>query len=181
VLFRLSPELLLAPNVWSGLLTYILVLSYLGAEWGFELRSGCHSNGIFRVELKIDCDSFLPKSSWLRLNGSGFVGLVISMLASGTRVRGFKPGQSRRIFSGEKNPQHTFLRKGSKAVCPMSQIFGMLNNPVITWKLGQRQNSSAISRPISSLANRGLWRLRGVECLWSWRKELRSVNRGPAV
>jgi hypothetical protein len=30
----------------------------------------------------------------------------------------------------------------------MSQICGMLKNPVITWKLGHRQNSSAISRPI---------------------------------
>jgi hypothetical protein len=27
-------------------------------------------------------------------------------------------------------------------------ICGMLNNPVITWKLGHRQNSQAISRPI---------------------------------
>jgi hypothetical protein len=33
---------------------------------------------------------------------SGFGGLVVSMLASGTRHRGFKPGQSRRIFSGVK-------------------------------------------------------------------------------
>jgi hypothetical protein len=31
-----------------------------------------------------------------------FGGLVVSMLASGTEVRGFKPGRSRRIFSGEK-------------------------------------------------------------------------------
>jgi hypothetical protein len=51
-----------------------------------------------------------------------FGGLVVSMLASGTQVRGFK------------NPQHAFFRKGSKAVCPMSQICGMLKNPVITWK-----------------------------------------------
>ena len=28
----------------------------------------------------------------------GLGGLVVSMLASGTRVRGFKPGRSRRIF-----------------------------------------------------------------------------------
>jgi hypothetical protein len=28
-------------------------------------------------------------------------------------------------FFGRKNPQHAFLRKGSKAVCPMSQICGM--------------------------------------------------------
>jgi hypothetical protein len=33
------------------------------------------------------------------LNHSGFGGLVVSMLASGTRVRWFKPGRSRWIFS----------------------------------------------------------------------------------
>jgi hypothetical protein len=48
-------------------------------------------------------------------------------VASGTEVRGFKPGRSRL-----KNPQHTFLRRGSKTVCPMSQIRGMLKNPIIT-------------------------------------------------
>jgi hypothetical protein len=56
---------------------------------------------------------------------SGFGGLVVSMLASGTQDRGFAPGQRR------KNPQHAFLRKGSKAVCPMSQICGMLKSPII--------------------------------------------------
>jgi hypothetical protein len=49
---------------------------------------------------------------------SGFGGLVVSMLASGTRP---KPSD----FSGRKNPQHAFLRRGSKAVCPMSQFCGM--------------------------------------------------------
>jgi hypothetical protein len=82
---------------------------------------------------------------------------VVSMLASGTRVRGSD-------FFGQKNPQHAFLRKGSKAVCPMSQICGMLKNPVITWKLGHRQNLPAISRPIvhllllGALALLGTWR-----------------------
>ena len=52
---------------------------------------------------------------------SGFGGLE----AFGTQIRGFKPGRSRCIFQGEKNPQHAFLRKGSKAVCPMSHIWGM--------------------------------------------------------
>jgi hypothetical protein len=33
---------------------------------------------------------------------SGFGGLVVSMLTSGTRDRGFKLGRSRRIFSGVK-------------------------------------------------------------------------------
>jgi hypothetical protein len=57
---------------------------------------------------------------------------VVSMLAAGTRP---KPSD----FFGRKIPQHAFLRKGSKAVCPISQICGMLKNPVITWKLGHRQ------------------------------------------
>jgi hypothetical protein len=32
---------------------------------------------------------------------------------------------------GRKNPQHAFLRKGSKAICPMSQTWGMSKNPII--------------------------------------------------
>jgi hypothetical protein len=46
-------------------------------------------------------------------------------LAFGTQVRGFKPGQSRRIFQGEKNPQRAFVRKGSKTMSPISLIYGM--------------------------------------------------------
>jgi len=44
----------------------------------------------------------------------GFGGLEVSVLASGTQVHGFKPG-----FFGRKNPQHAFLRRGSKAISPM--------------------------------------------------------------
>jgi hypothetical protein len=43
-----------------------------------------------------------------------------SVLPLSTQVRGFKPGRSRQYFSGRKNPQRAFLRRGSKAVCPMS-------------------------------------------------------------
>jgi hypothetical protein len=55
---------------------------------------------------------------------SAFCGLVVSMLASGTQDCGFEPSQSHRIFRA-KNPQHAFLWRGSKAVCPMSQICDM--------------------------------------------------------
>jgi hypothetical protein len=44
-------------------------------------------------------------------------GLVVSVLA--TKVRGFDP-RGRWIFKGDKNPEHHFLRRGSKAVGPMS-------------------------------------------------------------
>jgi hypothetical protein len=49
----------------------------------------------------------------------GFGGLEVSMLASGTQD------------GGRKNPQHAFLWKGSKAVCSMSQICGMIKNPAV--------------------------------------------------
>jgi hypothetical protein len=52
------------------------------------------------------------------------------MLASGTQVRGFKPTD----FSGKKIPQHAFLRRRSKAACPMSQISGILKNAAMMWK-----------------------------------------------
>jgi hypothetical protein len=54
-----------------------------------------------------------------QLSGSGFGGLLNTMLTSVTHVRGFKPGQSLRIFRS-KNPHHAFLRMGRKSVCPMS-------------------------------------------------------------
>jgi hypothetical protein len=52
----------------------------------------------------------------------GFGGLGVSTLASGIQVRGFEHGPD---FSGRKSRQRAFLRRGSKAVGPMLQIFGM--------------------------------------------------------
>jgi hypothetical protein len=49
----------------------------------------------------------------------GFGGLVVSMLASGTRVRGFKPGRSRGFFRYMKKTCE------SERICPKSQLCGM--------------------------------------------------------
>jgi hypothetical protein len=43
-------------------------------------------------------------------------GLVVSVLATGPKIRGFDPDRGRWIFKGDKNPEHYFLRRGSKAV-----------------------------------------------------------------
>ena len=51
-------------------------------------------------------------------------GPVVIILASGSEVRGFDPGRCRWIFSERKNPWYDFLRKGSKAVGPVSYIYG---------------------------------------------------------
>jgi hypothetical protein len=39
-------------------------------------------------------------------------------------IAGSNPAEAVGFF-GRKNPQNAFLRRGSKAVCPMSQICGM--------------------------------------------------------
>ena len=43
---------------------------------------------------------------------------VVIILATGSEVRGFKPGRG--IFSERKNPEYDFLRKESKAMGPVS-------------------------------------------------------------
>jgi hypothetical protein len=47
-------------------------------------------------------------------------GVVVSVLATGTKGCGFVLGQEDGFLKGDKNPQHTFLRMGSKAGGPMS-------------------------------------------------------------
>jgi hypothetical protein len=56
--------------------------------------------------------------SWINMGSVVFCGLVVIMLVTGPKVRRFKPGPER--WKGDENPQHDFLRRGSKAVGPMS-------------------------------------------------------------
>jgi hypothetical protein len=39
-------------------------------------------------------------------------GVVVSVLATGPKVAGSKPGQGDGFFKGNKNPHHTFLSDG---------------------------------------------------------------------
>ena len=47
-----------------------------------------------------------------------------------TKFAGSNPAEAVGFFV-RKNPQHAFLRKGSKIICPMSQLCGMSKNLVI--------------------------------------------------
>ena len=47
---------------------------------------------------------------------------VVIILASGSEVRGFEPGRGPWTFSERKNSEYNFLRKGSKAVSPVSEV-----------------------------------------------------------
>jgi hypothetical protein len=59
----------------------------------------------------------LPLISYSKFNTVDLGGLVVRVLATGPKVRGFDPDRGRWIF---KSPEHHFLRRGSKAVGPMS-------------------------------------------------------------
>jgi hypothetical protein len=47
---------------------------------------------------------------------------MVSVRVNGPKVCGYKPGRGE-IFKSDKNPQHAFLRRGSKDGGPMSQDF----------------------------------------------------------
>ena len=78
---------------------------------------------------------------------SGFGGLVVSMLASGTQDRGFDPGRSR----------HAFLGGGEVKPSPMSQICAACQRTGFTWKSkSQAKLTGHFSPVIPSFADRGL-------------------------
>jgi hypothetical protein len=81
----------------------------------------CQVRSLYRIALRVRTCVCVSVYSI----ASAFGGLVVNMLASGTQDRGFKPGQCRQISRAKHNPQLPFLRRGSKAVHPMSQIYGM--------------------------------------------------------
>jgi hypothetical protein len=41
------------------------------------------------------------------------------------KIAGSRPAEAVGFFWLEKNPQHAFLRRESKIICPMSQLWGM--------------------------------------------------------
>jgi hypothetical protein len=50
---------------------------------------------------------------------SGFGGLEVACWPLVPKLAGSNPAEAVGFF-GRKNPQHAFLRRGNKAVCPMS-------------------------------------------------------------
>jgi hypothetical protein len=74
-----------------------------------------------------------------RLSPSGgFGGLRVSVLASGTQVRGFKPSRSRRIFKGGKVLSTPSFGREVKPWVPCRKIR-------VPWKSASRQNYRSFS------------------------------------
>jgi hypothetical protein len=80
----------------------------------------------------------------------GFGGLEVECWPLVPKFAGSNPAEAFGSF-GRKNPQHAFLRGGSKAVCPMSCFTACKRTQ--KWRESRhcRQNFSAISRPLFHL------------------------------
>jgi hypothetical protein len=68
------------------------------------------------------------------LLGSGFGGLVVSLLASGTQDHGFEPGRSRRIFQGEKIYSMPSFGREVKPSVPCRRFAACKRTLRFTWK-----------------------------------------------
>ena len=55
----------------------------------------------------------------------GFGGAEVACWPLVPKFVGSNPAEAVGFLKGDKNPQHAFLRKGSKIIGPMSQICGM--------------------------------------------------------
>ena len=55
---------------------------------------------------------------------AGIVQTFIRSRPLAPKFAGSNPAEAVGFF-GRKNPQHAFLRRGSKRICPMSQLCGM--------------------------------------------------------
>jgi hypothetical protein len=93
---------------------------------------------------------------WLLSNPVILNKLVVSVLSTGPKVHRFKPGQGQRIFKGNKNPQHTFLQRGSKLLAPCHKI---LQHVVTVWKIYFLRQNTSFPSPVPPAGRnaRKLW------------------------
>jgi hypothetical protein len=81
---------------------------------------------------------------------TGFGALGVSVLASGTQVRGFKPGRSRRIFKGGKILSTPSFGREVKPWVPCRRVAACKRTLNVPWKSAFRQNYRSLFPPVSS-------------------------------
>jgi hypothetical protein len=86
---------------------YLSLIHFANQPLHVSAMFTAHHQEVFTIHVQLamsGCSSILtqPAASQLNIQPSGFGGLAVSMLPSGTQDRGFKPGRSRQIFSGVK-------------------------------------------------------------------------------
>jgi hypothetical protein len=63
---------------------------------------------------------FVFIKAYLRIVALG--GLVVRVLATGPKVRGFDPDRGRWIFKGDKNPEHNFQQSRRSHVIDLRHV-----------------------------------------------------------
>jgi hypothetical protein len=87
------------------------------------------------------------KMDSLKAKLSSFGGLGVSVLASGTQVRGFKPGRSRRNFKGGKILSTPSFGREVKPWVPCRRFAACKRTLNVPWKSAFRLNSRSYPRP----------------------------------
>jgi len=114
--------------------------------------------------INIHLDEYNNINSHIDATIDGFGGLVVSMLASGTRVRGFKPGWSHWIF-GSENSSACLPSEGKWKNLSHVPALRHVKEPSTSVNY---QCASKIPRIVPSFAIRGLSCLCGAWRLWRW-------------
>ena len=110
----------------------------------------------------------LPHPHALTHYDDGFGGLVVSVLASGTRVRGFKRGRRRWIFQASEKSSACLPSEGKwKNLSHVPALRGHRKWDIVI-HLRELRCASKIPCIVPSYASRGLSCLRGVWRLWRW-------------
>jgi hypothetical protein len=78
----------------------------------------------------------------------GFGGLGVSAVASGTQIRGFKPGRSCRIFKGGKVLSTPSFGREVKPWVPCRRFAACKRTLNVPWKSAFRQNYRSLFPPI---------------------------------
>jgi len=103
--------------------------------------------------------------NWSLANDDGFSGLAVSMLASGTRVRGFKPGQCRWIFQASEKSSTWLPSEGKwKNLSHVPALRHVKEPSTYT----NYECASKIPCIAPSFTSRGLSCLCGAWRLWRW-------------
>ena len=97
----------------------------------------------------------------------GFGGLVVSMLTSGSRVRGFKPGRSRWIFRASGKSSSCLPSDGKWKNLSHVPALRHVKEPSTSVNY---ECASKIPSIVPSFASRGLSYLCGAWRLWRWMK-----------
>ena len=85
----------------------------------YDLHNVCTCIYILNVDTKVPNKLQSSFIACLTLSESGFGGLEVACWPLVPKFAGSHPAEAVGIL-GQKNPQHAFLRRGSKAVGPMS-------------------------------------------------------------